>query len=487
MSISILHISDLHRDPQQEVTNEALRNSLERDRDRYITENPRIASPQLVIVSGDIVHGVSPTVENPDRELRRQYDQAESFLGSIADSFVDGDRGRVVIIPGNHDISFPHALRGMKEIPLNLTTPEGQAVAIANSRRLFSPASSVRWSWNKFCFYEIEDRTLYEARLEAFSAFYERFYNSTRKYSLKPEEQFDIFDFPAYNITIAGLSSCYENDPLNKQGAIHPDSIAAAIRRLCEPQYSERLLMAVWHHNTNGGPQQSDYIDSDILQVLIDGGISIGLHGHQHRTQVVEERYLFGGARKMSVISAGTLCAGPQALPTGHVRAYNLLELDVQALQAKLHQRKMMNENQGLPIWGAGHFVSTQKSFIAFPVQSPLERNHRSSVLQAIGSAETLLRNGKWPEAVKLLEPLANKNALAKKLLWECYVALGDSKAIVEGYFPPQSVAEVIHVADALWEEGDTARLKQLLECDFVKSSVDPSITSISKKFSSRL
>jgi 3',5'-cyclic AMP phosphodiesterase CpdA len=104
--LSILHISDLHRDPNNEVSNKALLLSLELDRDRYRNETPKIPDPNLIIASGDIIHGVRHDATDAEAELQRQYDQADRFLAELADRFIDGDRERVIIIPGNHDVSF---------------------------------------------------------------------------------------------------------------------------------------------------------------------------------------------------------------------------------------------------------------------------------------------------------------------------------------------------------------------------------------------
>ena len=61
MKLSVLHISDLHRDPENPIRNQVLLDSLERDRRRYTGEEmPRIRSPDLIIVSGDIIQGVKP-------------------------------------------------------------------------------------------------------------------------------------------------------------------------------------------------------------------------------------------------------------------------------------------------------------------------------------------------------------------------------------------------------------------------------------------
>jgi hypothetical protein len=485
--LTILHISDLHRDPKHEITNLALLNSLERDRDRYRMENPAIPAPNLIIVSGDVVHGVGPNAANPVAELDHQYVQAEEFLAALADSFVGGDRERVVIIPGNHDVSFYHTLQSMTVRAVNFSSEKGKEAARGYARRLSAPNSEIRWSWSECCFYEITNREMYNARLDAFCSFYARFYKNKRTYSLKSDEQSDIFHYPSHNVTIAGLSSCHENDPLNKRGEIHPDCLAGAARLLRQPAYRDHLLVAVWHHNTSGGPSRSDYMDSDILQVLIDDGFSLGFHGHQHKPQFIEERYQFGGGRKITVVSAGTLCAGPSELPSGEPRAYNLLQFDPESYRATLHQRRMQNDNFGCPIWGAGHFLSTGRSFVEFDVQRPIQLDRRASDTAAIGAAEQLLRVGRHREAANLLIPIVPSNPLARRFLLECYVSLGDSPGLIAAFYPPASAAEIIHVADALWEEKDITRLQEILGSDTVRNATDPAVISMRDKHLARL
>lgn len=59
MRLSVLHISDLHRDPENPIRNDVLVDSLENDRRHYTAEEtPAVRSPDLIIVSGDIIHGI---------------------------------------------------------------------------------------------------------------------------------------------------------------------------------------------------------------------------------------------------------------------------------------------------------------------------------------------------------------------------------------------------------------------------------------------
>src|SRR5690348_14568942 len=103
---SLLHVSDLHRDLADEIGNNWLLDSLERDFDTFDKQNPSILTPSIAVVSGDLVYGVKPGVSNAYKELERQCIQAQEFLSGLADRFFDGDPEKIVILPGNHDVCF---------------------------------------------------------------------------------------------------------------------------------------------------------------------------------------------------------------------------------------------------------------------------------------------------------------------------------------------------------------------------------------------
>jgi 3',5'-cyclic AMP phosphodiesterase CpdA len=101
MKLSMLHISDLHRDPDNPIRNDVLLDSLENDRRHYSAEEtPRIRSPDMIIVSGDIIQGIRPDAPDPEKRLREQYQEALDFLAQLTDRFVGGDRNRVIVVPG---------------------------------------------------------------------------------------------------------------------------------------------------------------------------------------------------------------------------------------------------------------------------------------------------------------------------------------------------------------------------------------------------
>ncbi len=365
MNLGVLHISDLHREPDNPIRNQVLLDSLERDRDRYTSEeSPRIPSPDLIVVSGDIIRGVKHDAPDAETRLHRQYEEALEFLNQLSLRFADGDKQRVLIVPGNHDVSDYHFRKSLERIDI---APDRKKDLVAE---LFSPGSHLRWSWSDFELYKITDLEMYALRLAPFAEFYRTFYEGLRTYSTDSSAQLDIFDFPDFGLTVAGFSSCHNNDLFNKQGAIHPACISDAAIKLRDPSYQTRLRIAVWHHNTEGLPIQFDYMDPDIVQNLIDRGFSLGFHGHQHKPQFLDTRFRHGPKRRITVVSAGTLCGGA-AFRFG--RAYNLVELDIEQRTGRLHLREMQNDNLELPIWGPRSLPPNAASHIDFEFDPPPE------------------------------------------------------------------------------------------------------------------
>ena len=480
MELSVLHISDLHRDPRNPIRNDVLLDSLENDQRRYSAEEtPPLRPPDLIIVSGDIIQGIKPDSENPGEALREQYSEALDFLFRLTDRLIKGDRSRVVVVPGNHDVSAYHFEKSLCRVDI-LSDRKKELVT-----QLFSPESRLRWSWSEFELYEIANHTMYLQRLAAFAEFYGAFYNGERTYSLKPEKQTDVFDFPEFDLTIVGFSSCYNNDLFNKQGAIHPACIADAGNSLRAPAYAKRLRIAVWHHNTEGPPAYSDYIDPDLIQNLIDRGFSLGFHGHQHRPQYINTLFRHGTDRKMTIISAGTLCGDASF---GHRRAYNVVELDTDAMNGRLHVREMQNDNMRLPIWGRRSLPPNTSAYYDFQYDPPpVSIVPINEVTTALVQAQDLYDAAEYGKAAELLLDWVESEQLARPLLLDCLVKLQNMVSLLDVFDPPSSEAEAIHVMDALWAKRDYDRLGEVLKLPLIAKSSDPSVVEIRKKYVPRL
>jgi hypothetical protein len=483
MRFSILHISDLHRDLRDEVANGPLLDSLARDIERFGEQDPIILKPSVCVVSGDLVYGVKPDHADSVGELERQYRQAEGFLNSLTDHFFEGDRERVVIIPGNHDISFPCVLASSTRIEVPSDPSERKAL----TNELFSPRSLLRWSWANFCFYRLTDDVLYEKRLNNFAEVYERFYRGARSFILNPEEQFQIFDYPSLGFAIVALNSCYRNDPLRRAGGFNPTAFSAACRDL---QHSSRLgwlIAATWHHSVSGGPSEDDFLDVEFLQMLIDAGVSLGFHGHQHSHDCLDERYRLGPVeRKITVVSAGTLCAEPRNLKPGVPRGFNVVEVDTDAWRGRVHSRHMINDSFTLPLWGPGHFYATGKSFVDFDVCRPLSKrpiqlDHRL----VLDRADHCLGNAQWPEALELLREIKHL-PLARPLIVKALTELGDDEVTIAVLHEPSSSAEVVLLGAALLGRGQKSDVESFLQMPIVLQSLDASVKEVVRRLKIR-
>lgn len=459
--ISVLHISDLHRDSGSRLSTDTLVESLRLDCERYSGDG--IRRPDVAIVSGDIVLGISSDTPTADPDLNAQYDEARDFLVQLADVFFGGRRERIVLTPGNHDVSHPHVLRATEVAALPGDLEKRGLLA----ESLASEGTTWRWVWRTFELRRILDRKKYDDRLAPFARFYEDFYQGARTFSLDPKQQFSVHDFPELGLVIAGLSSCHDNDLFARAGRIHPDCIAGATRAISGPVGDGRIAVAVWHHNLAGAPLDSDYIDSDVLQSLIDGGFAIGLHGHQHRPQFLEHRLTADKKRGMAVISAGTLCGGPKTLPTGRRRAYNIVLIDAASSAATLHVREMTNALFSLPVWGPA-FVS---DFSGASITFDLKLAHRPpSSMQVSGKATELLRAGDARGAYILVTPHLGDD-LARRVALEALTEIGDWAELRRVFTPPRSAPEFASLATALYELGDRSALAILLETDMAKDS----------------
>lgn len=480
MVVSVLHISDLHRDPDNPIRNDALLDSLENDRKRYTnSESTCVRAPDLILVSGDVVQGVRHDVVDAEAKLKRQYDEALDFLDRLAKSFVSGDRERVIVIPGNHDVSDYYFRRSLKAVPI---APDRKRDIVG---QLFVPDTSLRWSWPDMELHEVADAAIYEQRFAAFSAFYSDFYGGKRSYSTDSSKQLDFFDYPAFGMTVVAFSSCHNNDILNRQGAIHPDCIGNAGLHLRDRSFDGRLRLATWHHNTEGSPSMNDYMDADIVQNLIDREFSLGFHGHQHKPEFLDTRFRHGPDRRITVISAGTLCGGAAF---GFRRAYNVVEIDVESRKGRLHLREMQNDNLQLPIWGPRPLPTTAATFHEFTFDPPpatlAAKNSETSILI---DAQKLFDSHQFKEAADLLIPHINRTPLARRLVLECFGHLDDMEAVITHFDPPGSEIEAMMLMDALWAEKRKERLGEVLALPLIAHSADPALVEVRSKYARRL
>ena len=248
---SILHISDLHRSPVDPISNDEFISALIGDRDRYFRESPRILAPEAIVVSGDLIQGVPLGMPNNETRLAEQYTVAEEFLDELVRRFLDGDRSRVVMVPGNHDIDWNTALKAMeivdrKDMPGNVLT------------MLYAENASDRWDWKTLTLYRIRDMPMYARRLEAFWRFFETFYSGVPGLLKVQPGGMPISSTLRRTDRVAAYNSCHGNDCFAFHGMIRKDMVARSHLELNDSGEVFDLRMAVWHHSIKGSPYRTD-------------------------------------------------------------------------------------------------------------------------------------------------------------------------------------------------------------------------------------
>ena len=337
---SILHVSDLHRSKEEPVDNDSLLAALLADCDRYAGETPRIPPPHAIIVSGDIVQGACIDAQNWQQSMTDQYNAADSFLTVLCDRFLDGDRSRMVLVPGNHDICWNTSYLAMERVP-DTEYPSNLYEV------LVEPESAYRWSWSEQSLFRIVDMTVYKRRTGYYWDFVESFYNGVSlPVSIDRERGFQLFEFCDRRIVVSAFDSITGNDCFNFSGALPRGSVGQCAIALRDSEHSYDLKIAVWHHSIQGPPNRSDYMDASQVQEMIGHGFQLGLHGHQHIAGTQTQFVHLDQSRSMAIVGAGSLCAGTRELPRGVNRQYNLIVIDEDFMSARIHVREMAEGEQ---------------------------------------------------------------------------------------------------------------------------------------------
>ena len=450
---SIMHISDLHRSPRDPITNDELISALVHDQERYIHENPAITSPEAIVVSGDIIQGVPLHTDDFAAEIEDQYAVAERFLDELAQRFLAGDRSRLIMVPGNHDIDWNTALSAFEPV-------EERDFPSDLRSKLYAEDSLLRWDWETRTLYRIVDLERYAERLDAFWRFFERFYNGIPRLSAG-QNPFDVrfFSLCDDRIGVAAYNSCHGNDGFAFHGMIRRESLARSYLELSDSGKTYDLWMAVWHHSIEGSPYRTDYMDLDIIRGMTGRGFRLGLHGHQHKAQATPQEIYLPDRERMAVISAGSLCASANELPVGIHRQYNIIEIAENFCSARVHVRAMKVANlfspERLMEFGGASYVDLNwerpKNAVGFEINTDVERTR---VL--INQAEKAANTGNPELAVTILGsaelPIGSHE---RELYLRAAKNAQDWQNIIKITTPPSTIEELVQCFEAFCRLGD--------------------------------
>ena len=446
---TLLHISDLHRTSEPRLSNDELLAAIASDATRWSGEG--IPNPDLVVVSGDLVQGVSIGTPDPDSEIEAQYSEACDFLRRLAAEFVDFDRSRVVIIPGNHDVHWGRARNAMK--PLT-TSPD------RIGSKAFEASSNVRWNWEEQKAYQISDSDLYESRFKHFRQFQADFYAELGPSPLPHSDDDLVFvEYPSLGLVIVGFASWHGNDCFCHVGEIDSASLASSRKLLAGS--NAPVAVAVWHHSVIGGPRANDYMDQRVIHKLIDFGFIVGLHGHQHYPGAAPFVLRLPNLTSMVVVGAGSIAVGDRELPTGERRQFNIVVIDPNSNSITVHVRAM---SSGGVFTGSHRDDFGGQTFITLNLPPSPSRPKPPTTTQLLDDAMSAVATKQYERALELLAEIDTSKAREKRQIKiRALHGLGRQEELIELLDPPQSADEAIRAISLLLDtrrfEEATARL----------------------------
>ena len=449
---SILHISDLHRSTQEPVDNNSLLAGLLADRDRYAGETPRIPPPDAIVVSGDLIQGARIGDRNWQQSIEDQYTVADNFLTALCERFLNEDRSRMVLIPGNHDVCWNTSLRAMERVP-DTEYPSHLYGELLQTDSIY------RWSWSEQSLFRIADREAYERRMSYYWDFVESFYkDTTLPVPIDRARGFQLFEFCGRRLVVSAFDSIAGNDCFGYSGAIPSGAVGRCAMALRDSSHAYDLKVAVWHHCVHGPPTRTDYMDVSQIQEMIGHGFQLGLHGHQHIAGTQTQFVHLDQRRSMAIVGAGSLCAGAMELPRGVNRQYNLIVIEDDFIHARVHVREMAEGD---------HFTRKRNGafragFVELSWQPPTDimggkvDAQADNVRRLTVEAEAALCDGRPHDAVQALSNVDVSSAShARKLMIDALLAQGDWSSLADLLQSSSTVEEVVVLLVALVESNN--------------------------------
>jgi len=431
----------------------------------------------LIVVSGDLIQGSKQDdLVAATAEVDRQYAETRALLELLVQHLLGGKWDRVVIVPGNHDICWAHSKASMNRVVL----PPDPAERAGYVRRYLAQGSSshLRWSWADLCFFEIDNDELYESRLASFGRFLNDLPRSDdHPWRDEPAARYTIQVFDQFELCVVGFSSCHKLDHLNHIGSIHPEAIAAAEEEIRRQGVAEYRKVAVWHHNTRGGPADSDYMHDHVLEMLTALDYSLGIHGHQHRSEVVYRHSNVDESQTLAVISAASLCAGARELPPGHNRGFNIVQLD--ASSVSIWPRELLTLSEFM-VWQPRRLPSGEE------VRKVPLRTSRVGHVDLRKRILWLYDEKRLLDMANVIERSGGLQDHSLRALWiEALEELGEDVRL--GAMLPTTGSEAISVLAALERAGDHQRLAARLSEPWAANTTDASVSDFVGRLTARL
>lgn len=466
---SILHISDLHKPQGCDFDN--LFYSLQKDCEGYTRAG--IKKPEIIVVSGDLVEGSKDTTSEAENIIRAQYAETSNFLARLTDYFLEGDRQRMVIVPGNHDYCY--------KVSHDSMTASSRENAKEDYDSWRQPDSAVRWNWEDICFYHIIDPQLYATRFNLFREFYNDFFAGIREMPEQIDSDSYVIHLPAYRLAFVCFNSCYRLDHLNPMGCISASAMSGIHDRLARLRNLGCLLIGVWHHHVSGLPAENNYMDYRILNAMMDEDIKVGLFGHQHVSTVVHEYNDITSEMTLLLISSGSLYGNRSQLVTGIPRQYNIIEMTHEGDKVTLQLNIRKDSSQygyDIPQWTESQIG--RKNLHKYMRELQVNRPQIEYLLADIDRMAKTTKD--YAEACRRLYDIGLEDELVLRY-YDNYISQVDDANFLKTMLQrPMTIIQYMKALDAAIEIKDKVWIRNLLSNELFKDDRTPYILELKKK-----
>ena len=449
--------------------------SLKSDTANYV--NLGIYHVRYIVVCGDLIQGTRNTdIAKGNQDIQRQYEEVSVFLHNLVDVFLNGDISRLIIVPGNHDVNRAVSSNSMKRIEAS----EQEKVQKSYWER-YGKKQIYRFDWKTLSFMQIIDEKFYSSRFDSFVTFYNRFYSSIgRTFPVSPEEDASLIAFSNDKIAFACFNSCCQLDHLNAMGTINENAFHCIYGDLSSCYSNGYLMFGVWHHHIYGVPHRCDFMDMKITKSMACNHILVGLFGHQHRSEVVEELNDLAEdieRDKMHLISSGTLFGSRKEMLPGVKRQYNLINVEIENGSANLEvfgREDKMNDAP-YPIWGEKYLLKGKKSLV---FQVPLNKLSDDDLLRIID--EETRESGDFKNGILRMKQLDNpvKQGFIDEYIQQLSLEVEDLNFTLNVFKQPLSNMEYCYLMQASILNNNVDDVRKLIGMTPYKDSDDILVTS---------
>ena len=222
------------------------------------------------------------------------------------------------------------------------------------------------------------------------------------------------------------------------------------------------LLVGVWHHHVSGLPIENNYMDHRILRAMMREEIKIGMFGHQHVSDAVQEYSDITSQQRILLISSGSLYGNRHQLVTGVPRQYNIINVDIadEDVTLRLNVRKD-NSKYGydIPEW----IVSTI-GINSLPYYEHTLHIEKPQIEYVVEDIERMVQeNGNYEVACIRLKEAGLEKPIVLKYFDSYIPKVQDVKLLKHLLLRPSTMAQYVTALDTAVNVKDKEWIRSLL------------------------